>query len=250
MRALFVFSLLLLAGPLVAEANDQSTVLKIKVGAPELDKSLLLTKLNAHGADHGLRFEVAEDGYDYRIEFDTFQHRNEGATLAGAGAVHFSGAEVKVYDTRERLLFSFTRETRYTDAGATNAVAKEIIKRLITWQREQQETIPRAQTAPQSSPSLVQQAHPTKAPPSDAPLLGVSGYSNENGFNVTVIAPGSPADTQAHMEVRDIIVSIDGQHVHTAQDIELAIGKSATGTVKVSYLIRGTYGTQHEIKVR
>ena len=36
-----------------------------------------------------------------------------------------------MYDAHGKLLFSFTRETPYTDAEATNATAKEIIKRLI-----------------------------------------------------------------------------------------------------------------------
>jgi len=43
----------------------------------------------------------------------------------------------KVFDPQGRLLFSFTRGTRYTDKGATNAAAKEIIKRLIRWRKEQ-----------------------------------------------------------------------------------------------------------------
>jgi hypothetical protein len=96
----------------------------MKIDAPELDKSLLLQKLNHHGADHALRFESSDQGFDYRIELGTFQHKNTAATLAGAMAVHFSGAETKVFDPQGRLLFSFTRETRYTDKGATNAAAK------------------------------------------------------------------------------------------------------------------------------
>lgn len=42
-----------------------------------------------------------------------------------------------MFDPQGRLLFSFTRGTRYTDKGATNAAAKEIIKRLIRWRKEQ-----------------------------------------------------------------------------------------------------------------
>lgn len=88
------------------------------------------------------------------------------------------------------------------------------------------------------------------ATPTAAPLLGVSGYASENGFIVTTIDVGSPADTQAHIEVRDVIVSVAGQPVNTAQDIELALGKSAMGTVTISYLMQGRYAIQHEIKVR
>ncbi len=114
----------------------------------------------------------------------------------------------------------------------------------------QHETIPRAETAPQSYPAPVRQTYPGGTTASDAPLLGVSGYPNGNGFNVTAIVPGSPADTQVHMEVRDIIVSIDGQPVHTAQDIEQAIAKSQTGTVRITYLIKGSFGNARDVKVR
>jgi len=129
-----IFQLLLLlslsSAQIVSPLSPLPAV-KIKIDSSELDKSLLLEKLNQHGADHGLKFVEANEGFDYRVTFDTFQHRNTAATLAGAGAVHFSGAEAKVYDPQDKLLFGFTRETRYTDTGAANAAAKEIIKRLL-----------------------------------------------------------------------------------------------------------------------
>jgi hypothetical protein len=115
---------------------------------------------------------------------------------------------------------------------------------------ERDETIPRAQTAPQSYPAPARQTYSTGTPATDAPLLGVSGYPSEDGFNVTAIVPGSPADTQVHMEERDIIVSVDGQPVHTAQDIEQAIAKSQTGTVRITYLIKGSFGNARDVKVR
>jgi hypothetical protein len=47
-----------------------------------------------------------------------------------AAVARRSGACVTVFDKRGNTLFAFTREQRITDSGATNAVAKEIIKRL------------------------------------------------------------------------------------------------------------------------
>ena len=88
------------------------------------------------------------------------------------------------------------------------------------------------------------------ATPTAAPLLGVSGYASENGFVVATIDVGSPADTQAHIDVRDIIVSVGGQPVNTAQAIELALGKSAAGIVTISFLMQGRYAIQREVKVR
>jgi hypothetical protein len=137
MKALFFGLLILICATTFAQTDHAPSLVKIKIDAPALDSASLLAKLNDHGADHRMKFEAADEGYVYRIEFDTFQHRNSAATLAGAGAVHFSGAEAKVYDNQGKLVFEFSRETRYTDAGATNAVAKEVIKRLLQWQHEQ-----------------------------------------------------------------------------------------------------------------
>src|SRR5690348_7449408 len=47
---------------------------KVKVEATELDRRMLLDKLNEHGAEHGLRFDLADSDYDYRIVFSTGQH--------------------------------------------------------------------------------------------------------------------------------------------------------------------------------
>jgi hypothetical protein len=104
---------------------------KVKLEANEWDSGLILKKLNAHGADHGLKFETADEGYEYRITFATGQHKNTLLGLAGAGAVNYSKAGVTAYDGKGSELFNFERENRYTDSGATNAAAKEIIKRLI-----------------------------------------------------------------------------------------------------------------------
>ncbi len=129
MRSIVFLTLLAIAVPSLAQTS--ATAIRVKIEATELDKKLLFDKLNEHGPGHRMKFELADENFEYRIAFNTFQHRNTAATLAGAGAVHFSGAEVKVYDKQDKTLFSFTRETRYTDKGATNAAAKEIIKRLL-----------------------------------------------------------------------------------------------------------------------
>jgi hypothetical protein len=47
------------------------------------------------------------------------------------GEYYTSEAKATVYDENDAELFSFTRALRRTDAGATNAVAKEIIKRML-----------------------------------------------------------------------------------------------------------------------
>ncbi len=84
---------------------------------------------------------------------------------------------------------------------------------------------------------------------SEAALLGVVGCSVENGLKVTTVRSGSPA-IQAGISPGDIITEIDGRPVHSSHDIEAAIAGSASGTVKVSYMIRGAWLTEREAKIR
>ena len=99
---------------------------KITIEATELDKKMLLEKLNVHGADHKLRFVLADKDFDYRIVFSTGQRGYQ----TGYGEMNSSGSSVQVYDSKGTELFAFNRAGRATDSGATNAAAKEIIKRL------------------------------------------------------------------------------------------------------------------------
>ena len=124
------FVLLLLLG-VNCFAQRPAQTIKVKLEANEWDSNLVLKKLNDHGAGHGLKFEVVEDGFEYRITFATGQHKNTLLGLAGAGAVNYSKAGVTAYDAKGNELFNFERANRYTDSGATNAAAKEVIKRLI-----------------------------------------------------------------------------------------------------------------------
>jgi len=131
----------LLAGALVltgALCNSTITqaqeTVKVKIEGTELDRQELLKKLNKHGADHRMRFELADEGFAYRIDFGTGQRQNGALAAMGAGAINYSLAQVSVFDAKGTELFRFDRANRYTDAGATNAAAKEIIKRMLKLQ--------------------------------------------------------------------------------------------------------------------
>ncbi|HKM89916.1 MAG TPA: hypothetical protein VJX29_04820 [Candidatus Acidoferrales bacterium] len=115
--------LLLAAVPCFAQAPPEGVTLKVRVEATALDKSLLLGKLNDNGKDHDMAFRATSGPWEYRIVFRTYQ------LIAPDGAPR-SGARAIVYGKNGRELFTFSRDMRHTDAGATNAVAKEIIKRL------------------------------------------------------------------------------------------------------------------------
>jgi hypothetical protein len=100
--------------------------LKIKIEATELDRQTLLARLNANGSGHHLMFTLADD-FDYRIVFGTRQK----PVGSGHGDINASTGSTAVYDAEAKELFEFKRKGRWTDSGATNATAKEIIKRLL-----------------------------------------------------------------------------------------------------------------------
>ena len=108
---------------------------RINIEAPESDKLMLLEKLNEHGAGHHMHFTELKEGFDYRIVFGTSQ-----PSVPYWG--NTSAAGVSVFDSKGTELFRFSRSNRTTDAGATNAVAKEIVKRLLRWQQQEQQIKP------------------------------------------------------------------------------------------------------------
>lgn len=101
-------------------------VVRVRIDAKELDRALLFQKLNDHGADHHMKFELAKENYEYRIAYGTGQ----AAGYAPYGPVVATASVTRVFDAKGAELFNFNRDGRKTDAGAANATAKEIIKRL------------------------------------------------------------------------------------------------------------------------
>jgi hypothetical protein len=123
---------------LIGQSQAQLILLKVKIEATELDKSVLVKKLNEHGIDHRLGFQPVDTGYAYRIVFATSQDKSDVFVWGSGGGMNSSAAGADVFDVEGRELFKFTRNGRGTDAGATNAVAKELVKRLVQWRKIQQ----------------------------------------------------------------------------------------------------------------
>jgi hypothetical protein len=96
---------------------------RMRVDAKDLDRGLLISKLQEHGANNHIKVTIANENYDYRVAYGTGGFTPYGA--AGASA-----SVTKVFDANGTELFEFTRDGRKTDVGAANATAKEIIKRL------------------------------------------------------------------------------------------------------------------------
>ena len=101
-------------------------VLKVRIDAKELDRALLFQKLNEHGADHHMKFELVKENFEYRIAYGTGQ----AAGFTPYGPAVATASVTRVFDAKGAELFNFDRDGRKTDAGAANATAKEIIKRL------------------------------------------------------------------------------------------------------------------------
>jgi hypothetical protein len=96
---------------------------RVRVDAKDLDRGLLISKLNEHGANNHIKMEFVNQNYEYRVAYGT-----GGFTPYGPAPV--SASVTKVFDAKGSELFEFTRDGRKTDEGAANATAKEIIKRL------------------------------------------------------------------------------------------------------------------------
>jgi hypothetical protein len=102
-------------------------VIRVKIDSnKELDRALLIQKLKEHGADHHMKFELVKENFDYRIAYGT----GEAAGFSPYGPVVATASVTRVFDAKGAEVFNFNRDGRKTDAGAANATAKEIVKRL------------------------------------------------------------------------------------------------------------------------
>jgi hypothetical protein len=128
MRMLSFLSLVLAIGAsCYAQNQPASKPIRTKIEGTELDRRMLLQDLKTHGLDHHMKFELAESDFDYRIVFSTGQ----GTTETTWGELNSSLASADVFDPNGTELFRFERKGRGRDEAATNAVAKEIIKRIL-----------------------------------------------------------------------------------------------------------------------
>lgn len=80
-------------------------------------------------------------------------------------------------------------------------------------------------------------------------LLGVSGSPGDNGLRIDSVRAGSPA-ARLGVHAGDVVLQVDCQQVHSGQDIESAVAANSTGTVWVSYMIKGAWLSEGQISVR
>jgi hypothetical protein len=126
MRSAIILVTLALVFSVAAQARKPLQEVKVKVDSAGWDRALLLEKMNDSGRFHGLHFDESDDVYEYRIAYGAGQD----PAAVQVGVMNATSGTVTVFDARGVELFDFTRQGRFTDAGVTNAVAKEIVKRL------------------------------------------------------------------------------------------------------------------------
>ena len=132
MKVLCATLLVLLPTVCVAQCKTATATLKVKIGASEANKGLLAKKLNEHGCNGGLLFELVDDGFDYRILLlDVAKPRKAFNVNTGFGTIYEPVVLTTVFDDKGTKLFEFEPRNRLTHAGVVNASAKEIVKRLI-----------------------------------------------------------------------------------------------------------------------
>jgi hypothetical protein len=136
-KATLIIILLLAASAIAQMEQAQQKPPKtvgVNIEASEYDRRMLLEKLNEHGREQGLRFEQSDKGFTYRIVFKVEQGTKIQVAGGTGGTSNTSEATATVFDAKGAELFEFRRANRRTDGGATNAAAKEIIKRMLKLQ--------------------------------------------------------------------------------------------------------------------
>jgi hypothetical protein len=79
-------------------------------------------------------------------------------------------------------------------------------------------------------------------------LFGITGVSVEAGVRVTLVRYQSAAN-RAGVQIDDIVTSIDGSPVRSIRDIEIAVAKDVTGSVRVGYLSKGIGAVEYTVPV-
>jgi hypothetical protein len=123
----FLSLLLALGVSCYAQSQPATKAIRTKIEGTELDRRMLFSRLKTHGLDHHMNFELAESDFDYRIVFSTGQ----GTTETTWGELNSSFASADVFDPAGTELFRFERKGRGRDEAACDAVAKEVIKRIL-----------------------------------------------------------------------------------------------------------------------
>ncbi len=116
--------------PSLAQSTSSPAPIKVLLEANEWNRKQLLEKLNENGAKHRIKFISAEKDYDYKIQFTTGKTQEAMVVQGTGGTADYDTGFATVYDSHDAELFQIKREGMWSERGATNKIAKEIIKRI------------------------------------------------------------------------------------------------------------------------
>jgi len=122
--------LVLLTTPAWAQKAAPLEQIKVRIDANEWNRPKLLEKLNRNGLKNGMKFVSATEGYDYRIDFKTGKTSETVIVKGTGGSTDYDTGFATVYDSQGAEMFQIKHEAFWSEEGAMNGAAKEIIKRL------------------------------------------------------------------------------------------------------------------------
>jgi PDZ domain-containing protein len=149
----------------------------------------------------------------------------------------------------------------------TYDIEKSFVFEQIDWQRTVDDNAARGVYFKLSYSPSKQRRTPAIAPTCPAPsrqettgsfrsgaggqarLFGAAVSTTEQGLKVTLVQAGSPA-AQVGINPGDVVLRIDCQQVHSVEDMESAIAANTSGAPWVSYLIKGAWLSEQQLKVR
>jgi len=132
MRTSLLAAVLLIPPLALGQSTPTPLAIKVQIDANQWNRAKLLEKLNQQGSKHGMKFVIADEGKecDYRISFKTGK-TSEAVVVQGTGGTRdYDTGFASVYDSQGAELFQIKHEATWSETGAINGSAKEIIKRL------------------------------------------------------------------------------------------------------------------------
>ena len=132
MRTSLLAAVLLIPPLALGQSTPTQLAIRVQIDANQWNRAKLLEKLNQQGSKHGMKFVLADQGKecDYRISFKTGKTPRDIVVQGTGGTVDYDTGFAAVYTPQGEELFQFKHEATWTETGAINGTAKEIVKRL------------------------------------------------------------------------------------------------------------------------
>lgn len=128
----------LLAGVLIlplaclGQIAPAQVTINVQIDANQWNRAKLLEKLNQQGSKQGMKFVLADENkeYEYKISFKTSKTPSDVLVQGTGGTINYDTGLATVFSQQGEQLFEINHEATWTETGAINGTAKEIVKRL------------------------------------------------------------------------------------------------------------------------